>query len=96
MPELKTKCEDENSTDSLKYLKSLEGFVLALSPDGDFVYVSENVSDYLGISQVRFLPFYLFIKMINEKKTCLIVEKIQNLWKIVCHYNHEKSETLKV
>lgn len=49
----------------MKYLKSLDGFVLALSPDGDFVYVSENVSDYLGISQVRKMNFCFIITAQN-------------------------------
>lgn len=35
------------------FLKSLEGFLLVLSPEGDFVYLSENVHEYLGITQVR-------------------------------------------
>lgn len=39
------------SNESL-FLKSLEGFLLVLSPEGDFVYLSENVHEYLGITQV--------------------------------------------
>lgn len=35
------------------FLKSLEGFLLVLSPEGDFVYLSENVNEYLGITQVN-------------------------------------------
>lgn len=37
------------------FLKSLEGFLLVLSPEGDFVYLSENVNEYLGITQVSYL-----------------------------------------
>lgn len=33
--------------------KALNGFMLVLSSDGNMVYLSENVSDYLGLSQVR-------------------------------------------
>lgn len=33
--------------------KALNGFTLILSSDGNMVYLSENVSDYLGVSQVR-------------------------------------------
>ncbi|EEB19024.1 Hypoxia-inducible factor 1 alpha, putative [Pediculus humanus corporis] len=34
------------------FLKALEGFLVILSADGDLVYLSENVNEYLGISQV--------------------------------------------
>ncbi|XP_043477190.1 protein similar-like isoform X2 [Leptopilina heterotoma] len=34
------------------FLKALDGFMLVLSNNGDMVYLSENVSDYLGISQM--------------------------------------------
>ncbi|ETN58582.1 hypothetical protein AND_009825 [Anopheles darlingi] len=33
-------------------LQALDGFLLVLSVDGDVTYVSENVSDYLGIAQI--------------------------------------------
>lgn len=39
--------------DESVFLKSLEGFLLVISSEGDFVYLSENVSDYLGITQVN-------------------------------------------
>lgn len=35
------------------FSKALTGFMLVLSGDGNMVYLSENVSEYLGISQVR-------------------------------------------
>lgn len=34
-------------------LQSLDGFALALAADGRFLYISETVSIYLGLSQVR-------------------------------------------
>ncbi|XP_030765742.1 hypoxia-inducible factor 1-alpha isoform X3 [Sitophilus oryzae] len=46
--------------DESVFLKSLEGFVLVLSSEGDFVYLSENVSDYLGISQVDLMGQNVF------------------------------------
>lgn len=33
-------------------LQTLDGFLIILSADGDVTYVSENVNEYLGISQV--------------------------------------------
>lgn len=35
------------------FSKALNGFMLVLSNDGNMIYLSENVSDYLGVSQVR-------------------------------------------
>ncbi|KAL0270286.1 UNVERIFIED_CONTAM: hypothetical protein PYX00_007749 [Menopon gallinae] len=37
--------------DSL-FLKALEGFIVIISAEGDLVYLSENVNEYLGITQV--------------------------------------------
>ncbi|XP_054264279.1 hypoxia-inducible factor 1-alpha-like isoform X2 [Macrosteles quadrilineatus] len=34
------------------FLKALEGFLLVVSGDGDIVFLSENVQDYLGLSQI--------------------------------------------
>lgn len=34
-------------------LQSLDGFALSLNSDGRFLYISETVSIYLGLSQVR-------------------------------------------
>lgn len=39
-------------------LQSLDGFLLVLSADGDVTYVSDNISDHLGLSKVRI--FYWF------------------------------------
>ncbi|CAG14179.1 unnamed protein product, partial [Tetraodon nigroviridis] len=33
--------------------QSLDGFVFALNKEGRFLYISETVSIYLGLSQVR-------------------------------------------
>uniref|UniRef100_A0AAY4DJX6 Hypoxia-inducible factor 1-alpha n=1 Tax=Denticeps clupeoides TaxID=299321 RepID=A0AAY4DJX6_9TELE len=37
--------------DYLFYLKALEGFLMVLSDDGDMVYLSENVSKSMGLTQ---------------------------------------------
>lgn len=36
------------------YSKALEGFLLVLSKEGDIVFLSDNVSKYLGLTQVLF------------------------------------------
>lgn len=38
-------------------LQSLDGFLMVLSSDGDFTYVSDNISDYLGLSKVRIFNY---------------------------------------
>lgn len=41
-------------------LQSLDGFVLTLNNDGRFLYISETVSIYLGLSQVSFSILFPF------------------------------------
>lgn len=45
-----TDCEDVG--DSL-FLQALQGFLLVVSADGDMVFLSENVNQHLGLTQVR-------------------------------------------
>ncbi|XP_071961738.1 uncharacterized protein [Antedon mediterranea] len=37
------------------YIKSLDGFLYVLSQEGDIVYLSENVCQYLGLTQVELM-----------------------------------------
>lgn len=39
-------------------LTALDGFLLVLSDDGDITFVSENISDILGLSKVRHFNHY--------------------------------------
>lgn len=44
------------------YLKILEGFVMVISTEGDMIFLSENVSKYMGLTQVHtntHLDFYV-------------------------------------
>lgn len=45
-------------------MQALDGFLMVLSSDGDIVYVSENIHDYIGIQQV-------YRKMSNNKYEAL-------------------------
>ncbi len=51
--------EDEQDPLEIKmnaqYLKALEGFLLILTEDGEMIYLSDNVSRYLGLAQVNTL-----------------------------------------
>ncbi|XP_025263937.1 hypoxia-inducible factor 1-alpha isoform X2 [Camponotus floridanus] len=51
IPASLTKSESAAEIDEL-FPKALNGFMLVLSSDGNMVYLSENVSDYLGVSQM--------------------------------------------
>ncbi|XP_049826586.1 protein similar isoform X2 [Aethina tumida] len=46
--------------DDSTFLQTLDGFLLVLAKEGDFVYLSENVSDYLGITQVDLMGQNVF------------------------------------
>ncbi|XP_012231010.1 hypoxia-inducible factor 1-alpha isoform X2 [Linepithema humile] len=51
IPASLAKSESSAEMDEL-FPKALNGFMLVLSSDGNMVYLSENVNDYLGISQM--------------------------------------------
>lgn len=38
--------------DSL-YLKSLEGFITVVTSEGDMIYLSENITKFMGLTQVQ-------------------------------------------
>ena len=40
-------------------LQSLDGFAISLNSDGRFLYISETVSIYLGLSQVRAVATFI-------------------------------------
>lgn len=51
------KCEKEDQLldeiDENLVMKALDGFLIILSTEGDVIYVSENIQEYIGIQQVR-------------------------------------------
>uniref|UniRef100_T1J615 RZZ complex subunit KNTC1/ROD C-terminal domain-containing protein n=1 Tax=Strigamia maritima TaxID=126957 RepID=T1J615_STRMM len=49
----------ENTSDKL-LMKALEGFLLIISEDGEIIYLSENVTQYLGLTQVDLLGQSVF------------------------------------
>lgn len=48
----------------LFFLQSLDGFVFALNQEGKFLYISETVSIYLGLSQVSKTTIFRFLTVI--------------------------------
>nr|XP_040035298.1 endothelial PAS domain-containing protein 1b [Gasterosteus aculeatus aculeatus] len=51
--------EDDQQMDSL-YLKSLEGFVTMVTSDGDMIFLSENISKFMGLTQVDLTGHSIF------------------------------------
>ncbi|XP_053316597.1 endothelial PAS domain-containing protein 1 isoform X2 [Spea bombifrons] len=49
----------ENQLDNL-YLKALEGFVAVVTQDGDMIFLSENISKYMGLTQVELTGHSIF------------------------------------
>ena len=45
------------------YLKALGGFLLMIADDGEVIYVSENVQEYLGIVQVCIFSHICFCRI---------------------------------
>ncbi|KAJ8248381.1 hypothetical protein GJAV_G00241420 [Gymnothorax javanicus] len=48
------------------FLQALPGFIVALTGEGKLLYVSENVSDYLGFSMVDMLQWDSFYDMVDR------------------------------
>ncbi|XP_059386976.1 endothelial PAS domain-containing protein 1-like isoform X1 [Carassius carassius] len=55
----RTRTQDDSQMDSL-YLKSLEGFVAVVTSDGDMIFLSDNVSKFMGLTQVELTGHSIF------------------------------------
>ncbi|XP_077193276.1 endothelial PAS domain-containing protein 1 [Paroedura picta] len=51
--------ETDQQMDNL-YLKALEGFVTVITQDGDMIFLSENISKYMGLTQVELTGHSIF------------------------------------
>ncbi|XP_054456254.1 endothelial PAS domain-containing protein 1-like isoform X2 [Anoplopoma fimbria] len=51
--------DDDGQMDSL-YLKSLEGFITMVTSDGDMIFLSENISKFMGLTQVDLTGHSIF------------------------------------
>ncbi|XP_048391629.1 endothelial PAS domain-containing protein 1b isoform X3 [Stegostoma tigrinum] len=54
-----TETETEKQMDAL-YLKALEGFIMMVTQDGDIIFLSENISKYMGLTQVELTGHSIF------------------------------------
>uniref|UniRef100_A0A8D0CF76 Hypoxia-inducible factor 3-alpha n=1 Tax=Salvator merianae TaxID=96440 RepID=A0A8D0CF76_SALMN len=57
--EWRDEVEAEEQVDAY-YLKALDGFLMVLTEEGDMIYLSENVSKYLGLSQLELIGHSIF------------------------------------
>uniref|UniRef100_A0ABM5FJ46 Endothelial PAS domain-containing protein 1 isoform X2 n=1 Tax=Pogona vitticeps TaxID=103695 RepID=A0ABM5FJ46_9SAUR len=51
--------EPDQQMDNL-YLKALEGFIMVITQDGDMIFLSENISKYMGLTQVELTGHSIF------------------------------------
>lgn len=51
--------DEDRQMDSL-YLKSLEGFITVVTSDGDMIFLSENISKFMGLTQVDLTGHSIF------------------------------------
>lgn len=58
--------EFEASQETNMYLGILEGFVMVLSTEGDMIFLSDNVSKYMGLTQVN-KPTYILTILLNNQ-----------------------------
>ncbi|XP_011644069.1 uncharacterized protein LOC105431526 isoform X1 [Pogonomyrmex barbatus] len=86
---ISTKSESSTEMDKL-FPKALNGFMLVLSSDGNMVYLSENVSDYLGISQMDMMgqSVYEYSHPCDhdELRECLSSKPTDNNEKRACNF----------
>ncbi|XP_030628758.1 endothelial PAS domain-containing protein 1b [Chanos chanos] len=51
--------EEDRQMDGL-YLRSLEGFIAVVTSDGDMIFLSENISKFMGLTQVELTGHSIF------------------------------------
>ncbi|CAL7951157.1 unnamed protein product [Xylocopa violacea] len=83
------KSETLNQMDEM-FSKALNGFMLVLSSDGNIIYLSENVSDYLGVSQMDMMgqSVYEYSHPCDhdELRECLSSKPPENTEKRACSF----------
>ncbi|XP_012057137.1 PREDICTED: uncharacterized protein LOC105620242 [Atta cephalotes] len=89
IPVTLTKSESSAKMDEL-FPKALNGFMLVLSSDGNMVYLSENVRDYLGVSQMDMMgqSVYEYSHPCDhdELRECLSSKSADNNEKRTCNF----------
>ncbi|XP_034050337.1 endothelial PAS domain-containing protein 1 isoform X1 [Thalassophryne amazonica] len=52
--------EEQDVEETNMYLRTLEGFVMVVSADGDIVFLSDNVSTHMGLTQTELMGHNIF------------------------------------
>ncbi|CAK9813264.1 Hypoxia-inducible factor 1-alpha [Anthophora quadrimaculata] len=85
-----TKSESASNQMDELFSKALNGFMLVLSSDGNMIYLSENVSDYLGVSQMDMMgqSVYEYSHPCDhdELRECLSTKPTENSDKRYCSF----------
>lgn len=55
-----TEEDSKTSEETNMFLRTLEGFLMILSTDGDMIFLSDNVSKYMGLSQTEMMGHSIF------------------------------------
>lgn len=64
--------EDEDVLEETNMLLSvLEGFLMVLSTEGDVIFLSENVSQHMGLTQVQ----HPHTRVLNDTRVCVFVRR---------------------
>ncbi|KAI9546879.1 hypothetical protein NQZ68_022825 [Dissostichus eleginoides] len=58
--EEKERYDADASEETNMYLRILEGFLMVLSTEGDMIYLSDNVSKYMGLTQAELMGHNIF------------------------------------
>ncbi|XP_051795244.1 endothelial PAS domain-containing protein 1 [Acanthochromis polyacanthus] len=59
-PHVDVKEEFEASEETNLYLRILEGFLMVLSTEGDMIFLSDNVTKYMGLTQTELMGHNIF------------------------------------
>lgn len=70
-----TEKEEEDPTDAF-YQQALAGFVLVLNEDGDMVFLSDNVSKFIGITQVSAA---IKVETLLWRLKCVLQYKVEDM-----------------
>jgi len=69
------------------HFQALDGFIAVITQDGQLFYVSENVRDFLGYSQVSFIFYKLFSSLASFcRGSHFLCVYSGNPLKIIPHY----------